>query len=187
MKTVSILVLCGSILTVGCKGVSTTEDEPRRLEDTRPVDATFTPGTSHKSAPAWVQELRATIEQVSAEGLASGIAETPPANRIAWLLYDPDLSPPNWIISGAGNLPAKWDALRTHIAYLRVQRGGSFAVGFSREGALIDESTGKKIARPLFLTDEGPNLPVRLNLFGQEEWERTRLPIIGPVRFKVNR
>ncbi len=73
--------------------------------------------------------------------------------------------------------------MRSHIAYLRIKRGDRFTVGFTAGGALFDETSGERIGRPLFVTDEGANLPVPLEMAGHQEWERTRLPLIGPVRF----
>lgn len=176
MRTTSILIIAGVLAGLGCEGRIATQDVPPDLENLRTTDATFTPGTAGEAVPSWVRELRVKLDLISDEGLAIGMADDPPADRIAWLVHDPELSPPNWIVSGAGDLPADRDALRAHIAYLRVRVADQFVVGFTGEGTLVDEATGSPISRPIAVTKDGPNIPVRLNLAGTDGLEQAQLP-----------
>lgn len=177
-----VTILCALLLAGACK--ERTEPRPPTLEDIRLDESTFQPAATSEAAPDWVSGLRAVLDDMSAEGVAIGIADGQASDRLAWLIYDAELSPPNWIISEGGNLPAEEDALRTHLAYLRAHNSGPILVGYTPDGRLVDEVTAKTIASPLSISREGPAALVALNVVGADDWERTELPVVGGVRYK---
>lgn len=125
------------------------------------------------------------MERVASEGVAIAVPERGRSDRGGWLIYDPGLSPPNWIVSDGATLPAPEGALRAHLAYLRSQREEPIVLGFTRDGRLVSEPSGKTVSRPVSLTEGGAGIPVTLNILGSADWQRVTLPVVGSVRYRV--
>lgn len=184
MRTRKALISVTPLLVaVGC-------GEPDTLEQSPPLNVanqlgTFEPRASTESPPAWVVELRQEMQKLAAEGIAMAVPERPPKDRAGWLIYDPALSPPNWIVSDGANLPGPEGALQTEIAYLRSRQEGAFALGFTRDGRLVNELSAETVSRPLSITRAGPGVPVAFDIVRSDSWEAATLPIVGRVRYHV--
>jgi hypothetical protein len=185
MRHLAIAVGC-AVAVLACDRQAALEQTSPQLQNVRVENSSFRPHETAETPPTWVVGLRATLAEMNQEGMAIAVAERPTSDRMAWLVYDPSLSPPNWIVSSKGNPPADVGTLRTHLALLRGKRTGPIVVGFENGGGLIDELSGKVISsRVRFITRDGEGIPVLLpNLGPSRELEVAVLPRVGRVRFK---
>lgn len=179
-----IAVLTAVFLAVGCGGSDSIQQSPR-------IEAnqlgSFQPTVAKEAAPVWVRELGEEMKTLSAEGIAVAMPEHPAPDRAGWLVYEPKLSPPNWIVGDGANLPAPEGALRAYLAYLRMHRAGPFALGFTRDGRVVSEPSGEFVAHPASVTRAGPNVPVAFDIAGSGSWETANLPFVGSVRYQLAR
>lgn len=176
-------------------GVSAdTSLETLAIKDVRSGPGTFTPGPKGASTPAFVAVVRDAFQAMDREGFQVGQREIPVDDRMAWLVYDPELAnrglSQNWVVSNDGLLPADVGMLQGHLAFLRARSGSApVIVGFTADGRLVDELTGREMPKAIFTPasasaariHEGSPGAAAVSLHGSASAE---LPVVGPVSYR---